>query len=411
MTKLAPNVDGDLSEWPDVPTLAFTSASGRRTDVWISASKQGLVVAARGDTRALSLSLSSPPAKFPVIGFANQFGETVVDPDYCSQLMQDGSPRPNLEACRRWFDAAVVRHEELLRWFKRTIDLEEDVLLVQRERVASAPIRRGDAVEFTLSSRAFPSTDLASLDALTVSLRVGDHLTEQVVATFDAPLAFGDPPNLLSDLLDAGGTGDQLRFYQPGPTVDHVAVAYNRPLGYQYEPVEPSPFIGRISLTRRKTLLTVEGRKLLELPRDFGHPGELPGYAWENADGSLTLLSYVSRWGDAARAVVVRRGGVDLLFGSEQMQSLLGTGACGACTIGVMRVVRVTADATETVADEFVAPGSGDSVDVSVDRAGRRLTSTFACDGQIPTKVDVVFDPKTETYERRVTGVTGACAY
>lgn len=409
-TSFSATVDGDLSEWTAAPTLTLHAPDGRTTEVWLSASNTGIVLAARGETDALKLELSSPPGVFPVIGFANQFGEEVVNEQTCSSPMADGSARPNPGACHTWLASAIVRHEQLLRWFTRTIIVEGDTVLVQGDPIATTMRRGQGTVEVVLPAHAFPSTDVAPLEALSARLWVAEASADIGPIPFDQPLAFGEHPNLLEAIVRGGGDGDQLRFYQPGPTVDHVAVAFNRPMGYQHEPSEPSPFIGQIGLDRRKVLLRLKGRQLLELPRDFGMTGELPGYAWKNVDGSFTLLPYVSHWGDPAAAVIVRRAGVDLLFGSERTQSPLGTGACGVCPVGVLRVVRVSDDHIEQIVEAHAAPGTGEPVSVTIDPFGRKLSSSFLCAGEVPSTIDLVYDPRTETYERRDKGAVEACA-
>jgi hypothetical protein len=394
ITKSSPSVDGRLSDWPTTPTLTFSSRTGETTDVWLAVEAHRIVLAARGSTERLALLLESHPPWFPPIGFAHQFGEeTLASADECPINEPD-------EACVRWFNQSVARHDELRRGFSRALRLEGNTLTIDDEAVAVRPLRgdNGD-LEVELPLQALPMTAEAPLRALRMSLRVDeDSPAEHALRVpLDEPLGFGPHPEWLNAVLNEAGP--QLRFYQPSTSAVTVKVAFNQRVGYQYTPTELSPFVGELKLGPARTLATVGAKELVELPRSHDNFGPTLGFAWRVPSGELNLLPIEEvPPGPAVNAAFVRGDAVDLFFAYEETQNPFGAGLCGVCPMAIVSVVRAEADSLHPLARTAIVPQTGERVRLRTDPSGRFLEASFDCFERGQRAVRIDFEASTRSY-------------
>jgi hypothetical protein len=385
-------VDGALGDWAGAPTLVWDDGDDDGDDaaLWLAVSSDRVVLAASGETRDVQLDLASPPSRFPAIGFASHLDEQVLesaaDCERLPTLAQ--SETDELRQCYEFYAAALNRHAEVRSWFSRTLRVAGDEVWVDGVKAPARVVRGPDgAFEVELPSDVLPATTEAPLRRLELSLGVAGATPIDVGAVeFASAVSFGTP-SLLQAIL--GDETEQLRFYRPGPVVDRVGVAFNRPVGFQHTPTEPSPFVGAIPLGPRRRLAHLGGRWLVEVPRSYDLD-VVDGYAWEDASGNLTLLPLPpAGYTDFRKPIVLpRRGAIDLLFAQETIRNPFGAGYCGACPTAALRVLRVTADGLTLKLDERVDPGDGEGVTVAVNASQGALSARFPCRGHDATEAD-----------------------
>lgn len=393
-TGLSPSVDGELADWPATPTLTFTNPAGTKTDLWLSMEATRVVLAARGDTEKLALLLESSPPWFPPIGFAHQFGEeTLASADECPTNEPD-------EPCVRWFNESVARHDELRRRFSRQLQIDAHNVTIDDEAVASRPRRGNNGVlEIELPLELLPMIAEAPLRSLRLSLRVdeGSPVEPALAVPLERPLGFGPHPEWLSAVINEAGP--QLRFYQPSASDTIIKVAFNQRVGYQYTPVELSPFIGEIRLRATRTIATVGSMELVELPRSHDNFGVTLGFAWRAPSGQLTLLPVEEvPPGPPVTAAFVRGSSVDLFFAHQESQNPFGAGLCGSCPMATLSVARATHDGLHQVARALIVPETGEPIQLRTDGSGRFLEASFDCFEKGQRKVRIDYNTASSSY-------------
>lgn len=402
MVPLLLTLDGDLADWTEPPRWMITAQSqvagpervandqDLSARLWARLDAAGLWVA--GDVRddvvrlpayATDIAadhpeiwLALPAPAMPPIGWANQFGEqTLTSAADCGQADLGSEP----SECESWFAGQGPWRANLARMFVRQYVLTPQVTELYASsgdpKVPALPCcRASEAVVVPIDGgyRFEAHIGLADLPAT-----LGDRITEAriLVDIVDVDGPPRDPPVQESFLsitrkrrFADSSTFEVLRPVEPirlpAPPFAARLLApearlarfpgqpdlgwtfENVPMGYQYEPSEPSP---------SPVVFDLKPRLL----------GRHAGFDLALAPIGGELSSVQELWVLRAGAVVAhapldvshleRAGLVDghprLVFRDETTLSPLGAGACGACLVEQVRVVDVLADGSVRVAE------------------------------------------------------------
>lgn len=380
-------VDGKLDEWklPVSVTLGAANQVAGKSKVaspqdlsaqlWLAVGPEGLAVAGevRDDKSQLSTKLEHvnndhvevwlalPQPEMPPLAFVNQFGDHELATLAACENTEE-IPSEDRESCRTWWKEQTERRKQLVRSFTVQYGLMSGSLVRfdQKGTVGSIryePMQGGYRFEALIPPSAFPRSAEAPLRNLQVLVdlvdndegkgkletflssskrrKFGDPSTFHAV-TLAKPLRFGAWPELFERVLKANASSS----YQPGPEVRALEVWINPAVGYQYAPTEPSPQVVNLDLSDEKVLGKLGDVELLTLPAEVDSRG---GHmSWLVSRRGKTLLD-TQRSGASDLRVTQRAPGLHILQVYEEMQSPLGTGACGACPQLTFRMTKMDA--------------------------------------------------------------------
>jgi hypothetical protein len=389
------SVDGDLSEWVGPPHLRLgpgAQVAGKRklrddadfsADIWLAVGPEGLALAAdvRDDVVRfprtaneevtadhLELWMALPPASFPPVAFANQFGEQQCESTGAGQ-------EAGTDGCRPWQKAQEKLRQALSRLFVRQFLLSPRGVTeafasaipevaklsppcCSAARVAVREVPGGWRLEAFIPLGLFPATGRSSLDGLRLMVDaadadgMGDRL--EAFVTSAPNRAFGKPETFLAARLeqpihfDCEAPGIEARFggrgnasdaspthwaVFPGVEPREALVFENIRVGYQYQPTEPSPAVTRVPLAAR-TLASFADLRVVDAAIGgrvvAGLEGPLHGLVILRGD---EVVSVQPLWQSKARAAV--SDGIKARVGvvREGTLSIHGSGACGASHI------------------------------------------------------------------------------
>ncbi|RKG55396.1 hypothetical protein D7X30_26535 [Corallococcus sp. AB011P] len=377
-------VDGALGEWKALPpslslgreqqvagTSQVTSPQDLSAQLWVAVGPEGLAVAGevRDDRVFLSatpeqihhdhleLWLALPQPEMPPLAFVNQFGEhplATVDACDDSEVVTSGDPA----ACRAWWKKQTERRKQLVRPFIAQYGLMSGGVVHFGKKGTVGPVRYelmegGYRFEALIPASAFPRSAEAPLRDLKVLVslvdndenknkletflssvkgqRFGDSSTFQAVKLAQ-PLRFGAWPELFERALKS----NERSSYQPGPDVRTFEVWLNPARGYQYSPELPSPEVVSVDLSKMEPQASLNDIEVLTVPAQVEPTGSLGHWLVSRRDKALLDTRY-----SGTRTVLNTRRppGLHLLLVTEGIQSLLGTGTCGACPMVSFEVV------------------------------------------------------------------------
>ncbi len=328
--------------------------------------------------------LSLPRVAFPEIGFGNQFGQVEIGtPEECDNEtigLEDAT------ACKAWRQTQVRHRRKLDRMFTRQWAVFPQVQeLWAVDGGAEVPnvsglgssksilVEHGQGYRFEafFALDAFPATTGTEIREVSVLVDFVDNdegtdKQESFLSsakgrkfgdpsTFDhwklpTPIAFGsaEAGPLTAALIgsfagisnakpdNAGLFPQMVRF--PAQPLDGF-LFINEPIGYQYQPTEPSPSVIPVDL-RPKRLATFG-----ELTIELGPASSslfTTNFLYTRKGDQIVDIQPLGRDTPAKGGMVgkVWRG----IFRDEGTQSALGTGACGACSVDYVGIADVTAE-------------------------------------------------------------------
>ncbi|MBM7112781.1 hypothetical protein [Archangium primigenium] len=439
-------VDGKLDEWTSAPSVTLgadnqvagsakvSSPQDFSGKVWVALGREGLAVAGEIlDDRVLlsktpeqvnldhvEVWLALPQPELPPLAFVNQFGEhTVPTAETCgdTEVVTEGSP----EACRAWWKAQTERRKKLVRPFLAQYGLMSGPLVRFGQKgsvgtVRYEPMAGGYRFEALIPASAFPRSAEAPLRSLRVLVdvvdadegkgkletflsssktrRFGDPSTFHAV-TLARPVSWGAWPDLFERALKANERGS----YQPSPDVQTFAVWLNPAVGYQYAPNQPSPVEVGVDLSRQESQAALEDIEVLSVPARVDVTGGVGFWTVSRRDQALLDTR------DSGTRVLMhtqRPPGLHLLEVTEGMQSLLGTGTCGACPQVTFTLVKMDAQGRFSAPEELEGAFSqGEAVAWEATPDLSRIEAFVTWTEGQPRQLAVrhTWNPKTQRYD------------
>lgn len=457
-------IDGDLKEWTGDPSVTLgpanqvagsvklVSPADLSATVWVAISREGLAVAGRvtddkvrfpqGDKVVnadhAEIWLAFPAASLPPLAYANQFGETEIpDADSCGTLEEIEDP----DACRAWVREQRARRQSLERLFLRQYlltpaGIQEAWATPAKDGVKAVPpqdgccaaskavvkeVPGGWVFEARIDAEDFPATKQVPLFdfAILVDIVDADDQIEKLESfvstsprrklgrpsTFSAVtlregLVWESRPPLLSHFAK----GHDIFFF-PGKTVSTAYEFVNEPVGYQYQPREPSPTVREMK---------VGGAPITKIEDvEVYWTGSPHGHALYSLRGT-TVVDSIAAEGELVAHV--KRAGTDtiqFLVKETATVSALGTGACGSCPLHSFRVISLYKNGSfkdvisEAIAEQMPQEDGSMIEDVKLEHEKEFVRIGFvgkklAEDGETsrPWKQYWKWDPSRRTYVR-----------
>jgi hypothetical protein len=233
-------VDGDLSEWGDLP-----SAPHANRPVAVALSSAGVAIAARLDERAdFWLAIGGFPTEVPAVGRYAEIGGDTLSPvmgvvvDACAPGPDDGDADPEqrlpcLAERKRIADEARAYEARFVSWIRiessgvRRVT-EQGVSDVSTAKIASQPGPAGFTIEATIPLEALPRFSEAPLTSVRLAIHPGSAAPPSVaddawlVTKLPAPVAF-EP---MADLRALAFETSQWMSYQPAAPLDVEVTRY-----------------------------------------------------------------------------------------------------------------------------------------------------------------------------------------
>lgn len=370
------NADGDLSEWG---TATAVDADGLR--IWIASEPEGIAIAVRLEgeaaksTAPLRVMLRSDMPELPPVGFANQFGTTPVPDDaFCDSNGDDEATRT---ACKTWRTAQLELRGEIAARFDQEAHIGGPDSKADR-RTGAARV-----VEGFIPRADFPAIADWSARALRigVALDVRRDALAWIETTFDPPIELAPEGSLIPFLFERGALvpGEVVAFVDPS-SPDTLHYLLNEPMGYQWQPEQPSPADITVNVADRRIVLQEGDTKVEQLVA-------APGFGWHT--GEVLVSSRAGRILDVADigggSVVgdTKRGGKRVIgVRYEGFYTSFGTGMCGACPLVAFHTLPLGPDGRFGEPEVVVSRGGPNeeeaelTVTPSLDRVELRYTSS-----------------------------------